>query len=81
MLSQCTIRFGSMGRPRASDEPRIATAVRLPESVHRRLHAAATERDVSANLIVIRAVTEYLDRLPSADQVLTPRGAATGAGS
>lgn len=36
---------------------------------------------MSANLIVIRAVTEYLDRLPSADQVLTPRGAATGAGS
>ncbi len=59
-----------MGRPRLSDEPRIATAVRLPESVHRRLHDAANERDVSVNLLVTRAVIEYLDRLPSADEVL-----------
>lgn len=64
-----------MGRPRTSDEPRVATAVRLPESVHRRLHDAASERDVSANLIVTRAVTEYLDRLPSADQVLAAQDA------
>jgi hypothetical protein len=59
-----------MGRPRVSEERRVATAVRLPASVHLRLHRAASERDVSANLIVTRAVTEYLDRLSSADVVL-----------
>ncbi len=66
-----------MGRPRVSDERRIATAVRLPESVHRRLQDAARDRDVSANLIVTRAVEEYLDRLPSADAVLAPARTGT----
>ena len=60
-----------MSRPRTFDEKRVATAVRLPESVHRRLHQAATERDVSANLLVTRAVSEYLDRLPSPNDVMT----------
>jgi hypothetical protein len=55
-----------MPRPRTYDEPRVATAVRLPESIHRRLRDAASDRDVSANLLVIRAVSELLDRLPSA---------------
>ena len=66
-----------MARPRTYEEPRVATAVRLPESIHRRLHAAATDRDVSANLLVIRAVSELLDRLPSASTSLghTTRGA------
>jgi hypothetical protein len=65
-----------MSRPRVYEEPRIATAVRLPESIHRRLHQAATERDVSANLLVIRAVGSYLDALPSADAAL--EGGPTG---
>lgn len=66
--------YGSaMGRPRITEERRIATAVRLPESVHQRLHDAAIDRDVSANLLVTRAVTEYLERLPSTDDVLKPR--------
>lgn len=60
-----------MSRPRTFDERRVATAIRLPESVHRRLHEAAAERDVSANLLVMRAVCDYLDRLPTADEVLT----------
>lgn len=59
-----------MGRPRTYEERRIATAVRLPESIHRRLREAAVDRDVSANLLVTRAVSEFLDRLPSADAVL-----------
>lgn len=59
-----------MSRPRTFDERRVATAIRLPESVHRRLRQAATDRDISANLLVTRAVCEYLDRLPSADEVL-----------
>jgi predicted transcriptional regulator len=66
-----------MPRPRVYEEPRIATAVRLPESIHRRLHQAAMERDVSANLLVIRAVRSYLDALPSAEATL--EGGGTGA--
>lgn len=62
-----------MGRPRISDERRIVTAVRLPESVHRRLQLAASDRDVSANLLVTKAVDEYLGRLPKADKALTPQ--------
>ena len=54
----------------------MATAIRLPESVHRRLHQAASERDVSANLLVTRAVCDYLDRLPSADDALGASGPA-----
>jgi predicted transcriptional regulator len=63
-----------MGRPRTFEERRVATAVRLPESVHRRLHEAADDRDVSANLLVIRAVCDYLDRLPNADEILNAGG-------
>jgi hypothetical protein len=54
-----------MPRPRTYEEPRVATAVRLPVSIYRRLHDAASDRDVSANLLVIRAVSELLDRLPT----------------
>ena len=60
-----------MRRPRVSDEKRIATAVRLPESVHRRLHLAARDRDVSANLLITKAVEEYLARLPGVDDALS----------
>jgi hypothetical protein len=56
-----------MARPRIYAEARIATAVRLPASVHERLHAAAADRDVSVNLLVTRAVTDFLDRLPPAE--------------
>jgi predicted transcriptional regulator len=58
-----------MARPRTYHEPRVPTAIRLPEPVHRRLHEAARARTVSANLLVTRAVEEYLDRLPSVDEV------------
>ena len=62
-----------MARPRTYQERRIATAVRLPESVHRRLHEAAANRDISANLLVTRAVTDFLDRLPTAESALGSR--------
>jgi len=68
---------GGVSRPRTFDERRVATAVRLPESVHRRLHQAAAERDVSANLLVTRAVCDYLDRLPPTDEVLPGHTAPT----
>ena len=62
-----------MARPRTYEEPRIATAVRLPESVHRRLREAAANRDISVNLLVTRAVTDLLDRLPTAESALGSR--------
>lgn len=63
-----------MARPRRYSEARVATAVRLPVSVHRRLHAAAADRDVSANLLVTRAVTEFLDRLVPVDAAVAHHG-------
>ena len=66
----------SMGRPTTYVEARIATAVRLPVSVHRRLHEVAADRDVSVNLLVTRAVCDYLDRLPSLSAALGDREAA-----
>jgi HicB family len=62
-----------MGRPRITEERRIVTAVRLPESLHERLRLAANDRDVSTNLLITRAVTDLLERLPSADVVLKPK--------
>jgi hypothetical protein len=54
-----------MGRPKIYAEPRIATAIRLPTSLRDELISAASERDVSVNYLVTRAVTDYLKRLPA----------------
>ena len=65
-----------MGRPRIYEEPRVATAVRLPASLRDELQAAAVERDVSVNFLVTRAVLDYLRRLPSvSDEQRGPRRA------
>ena len=66
-----------MGRPRIYDEPRIATAVRLPVSLRDRLDTVATQREVSINYLVVRAVSDYLRRLPPPDTLeRAPRRAA-----
>jgi hypothetical protein len=64
-----------MGRPRIYEEPRVATAIRLPASLRDELQVAATERDVSVNFLVTRAVSDYLRRLPppSFDEPQGPR--------
>lgn len=54
-----------MGRPRIYHEPRVATAIRLPASLRHELRAVAMEEDVSVNVLVTRAVSEYLRRLLS----------------
>jgi len=66
-----------MGRPKICEEPRVATAIRLPVSVRDELLAAATERDVSVNFMVTRAVVQYLSRLPAIDSQLTSRSPLT----
>ena len=50
-----------MPRPRVYDEPRVATAVRLPKQLHERVQREAEERQVSVNYIVVRAIERYLD--------------------
>jgi len=57
-----------MSRPRVYDEPRVATAIRLPTSLHEELQSAASERDVSVNFLVTRAVSTFLAQLPPAGQ-------------
>lgn len=71
-------RYGrSVGRPRIYDEPRVATAIRLPASLRDELQAVAAERDVSVNFLVIRAVSDYLRRLPATDPARPRRARAT----
>jgi hypothetical protein len=65
-----------MSRPKIYDEPRVATAIRLPTSLHGELQTAATERDVSVNFLVTRAVTAFLAQLPPAGTDLPPEGEA-----
>ena len=58
-------------------EKRVATAVRLPESLHHQLQDQAELRDVSVNFLVVRAMTKYLQNPPDplALEELFPRSA------
>jgi hypothetical protein len=62
-----------MGRPRVHDEERVATAVRVPKTLHDRVRAAAQERQVGVNFLVVRALEEYLDRLVPVDELVRTR--------
>lgn len=62
-----------MARPRTHRENRVTTAIRLPESLHQQLRAAADEREVSVNLLVQRAVSDYLQRLIPVDELVATR--------
>lgn len=62
-----------MPRPRVYDEPRVATAVRLPKELHERVQRAAEERQVSANYIVVRAIERYLDCMIPVDELQLER--------
>lgn len=68
-----------MGRPRACDEERVATAIRLPASLHQRLRETAAERDVSANLLATTAISNYLEHLPPLEDAL-PRSRREASG-
>jgi predicted transcriptional regulator len=61
-----------MSRPKVYDEPRVATAIRLPTSLHSELQSVATERDVSVNFLVTRAVSTFLAQLPAAGAEQSP---------
>ena len=55
-------------------DPRIVTSLRLPTDLHAQLNAAADDRDVSANLLMTRAIERYLRQLPSVDDALDVDG-------
>lgn len=42
---------------------RTTTAIRFPRELHDALAAAAAERDLSINYLVVQAVKDYLPRL------------------
>jgi predicted HicB family RNase H-like nuclease len=51
-----------MTRSKTYDEQRIATAVRIPESLHADLQSMADQNDVSVNLLVTKAISVYLGK-------------------
>jgi len=48
---------------------RTSTSIRLPTEVHHALAAAAVERGLSINFLVVTAVREFLERLIPAEEV------------
>jgi predicted HicB family RNase H-like nuclease len=52
---------------------RTATAIRFPDGLHDQLKAAAEERDLSINYLVIKAVEQFLPRLIPADELTLTR--------
>lgn len=66
--------MSSMATPRSTrPKAKLATAIRFPEEVHERLRAAADERDLSLNYMVVKAVEDFLERLIPADQLRLTR--------
>lgn len=61
-----------MPRPKIYEEPRVATAVRIPTSLHNELKRIATSREVSVNFLVIRAVSDLVSRVGD-DPLTSPR--------
>lgn len=60
-----------MSRPQTYGA-RVSSAIRLEPDLHARLHAAAIERDVSANWLITRAIEQLLDRIGSTEPIATP---------
>lgn len=62
----------AMPRPKIHHEERVTTALRVPKGLHDRLKTAAEERQVGLNLLAVKAIEDYLDRLiPFEDLKLT----------
>lgn len=53
-----------MGRRKVHQEPRVTTAIRIPESLHRELEETAEDRDTSINHLLVKAARHYLSNLP-----------------
>jgi predicted HicB family RNase H-like nuclease len=62
-----------MARPKIHHEERVTTALRVPKQLHEQLRAAAQERQVGVNVIAVRALEEYLERLIPLDELQLTR--------
>lgn len=60
-----------LSRPRNVD--RVCTALRLPRDLHARLSAAADERGVGMNWLIVRLLDESMDRLIPVSELLLTR--------
>lgn len=65
-----------MARPKKYNHERVTTAVRMSKDLQKRLKDAADERDISANLLAVKAITDYLDHLVPTDEILQRRRSA-----
>jgi len=45
------------------DKSKVAQGIRFPNELHEKLIAAAEERDLSVNYLVVKAVEDFLPRL------------------
>ncbi len=57
-----------MGRPRIYDR-RVSSGYRIAPELHERLLAAAAERDLSVNVLITKAIEDYLPRLLPVDEI------------
>jgi predicted HicB family RNase H-like nuclease len=58
-----------MGRPTIYEE-RVSMSLRVPKATQERIHAAAAERGVSANWLILHLVEHGLDRLVPVDELV-----------
>lgn len=63
----------------AKQGDRVSLSVRLPEKLAKRTMRIAEERDTSASFLVQKALTFYLDRLPSLETMTLPTETTTTA--
>lgn len=66
-----------MARPARIEEPRRTSAYRLPESLHEQVKAAAAERGMSMNDLLIIALEDVLPRLLPPGEIRWTRPAGT----
>jgi predicted transcriptional regulator len=55
--------------PSDATDARVATAIRLPKHLHEALRLHAEARDVSVNFLIVRAVNDFLEQLPTPEQL------------
>ena len=51
-----------MSRPRGYEAERVSTQVRIPVDLHAAIKAAADEREVSANSLMVRLLADGMER-------------------
>lgn len=54
-------------------KPNVSTAIRIPTDLHGRLLSEASQRELSINFLVVRAIEDYLQRLIPVDVLISTR--------